>query len=159
MTVTAICGLALAFAKAFKRCKEAKAAVTAVLLDNIREITGRPEMVRKLGELPFLVSYQFNAYKTVPVENGMEAAVFVTEAAGVGALLEEAQNVAESTMLARDLVNHPSKYMTPERLAEEAAGIAGELGIEVQVFHKEQIEELKMGAFLAVQRRYIPFKF
>lgn len=142
----------LAFAKAFKRCKEAGAAVTAVLLDNVREITGRPEMVRKLGELPFLVSYQFNAYKSVPVESGMETAVFVTEATGVESLLEEAQNVAESTMLARDLVNHPSKYMTPERLAEEAVGLAGELGIEVQVFHKEQIEELKMGAFLAVAR-------
>lgn len=144
--------LFLAFAKAFKGCKEAKAAVTAVLLDNGGEITCRREVVKKICELPYLVSYQFNAYKSVPVENGMEETVFVTGMEGVEELAGEAADVAESVMLARDLVNHPSMYMTPAKLAGEAEKLAAELGIEVQVFDKAQAQEMNMGSFLAVAR-------
>lgn len=147
----------LAFAKAFKSCKEAKAAVTAVLLDNAAEITKDHEIIKKICELPFLVSYQFNAYKSVPVVNGMEECVFVTgrdkeEREALRMLMEEAENVAESTMFARDLVNHPSKYMTPSRLAEEAKTMAEKLGLEAEIFDKAAAKEMKMGAFLAVAR-------
>lgn len=193
----------LAFAKAFKSCKEAKAAVTAVMLDNAPEITHRPEVVQKICELPLLVSYQFNAYKSVPVENGMMETVLVTltECVGEGGvsggsaagaenaevsgcteddriagvsgnpedggnaeisgkpvcrklteIAAEAQNVAESTLMARDLVNHPSMYMTPEKLAEEAKTLAEEIGIEAEILNKAQAEELGMGSFLAVAR-------
>lgn len=148
----------LAFAKAFKKCKEAKAAVTAVLLNNAGELTGDHEIVKKVFELPYLVSYQFNAYKSVPVVNGMEECVFVTgkqdekEREALQNLAIEAGDVAESTMLARDLVNHPSKYMTPSKLAEEAKALAKELGIEAEIFDKAAAERMKMGAFLAVSR-------
>lgn len=140
----------LAMAKAFKSCKEARASVTAVLLDNAKEITNRPETAKKLAELPFLVSYEFNAYKSVPTENGMEETVFFTALSEMEALCEEARHVAESTMLARDLVNHPSMYMTPERLAGEAVKLADELGIEAEVFDQEQAKSFGMGAFLSV---------
>lgn len=144
--------LFLALAKAFKSCKESKAAVTAVLLDNAGEITNRSDVVKKICELPYLVSYQFNAYKSVPVENGMMETVLITGMEGTEEIAKEAENVAESTLLARDLVNHPSMYMTPEKLAEEAKKLAAELGIEVEVLGKSQAEEMKMGAFLAVAR-------
>ena len=61
----------LAFAKALKRCKDASAAVTEIFLDNAAEITHAPEMAKKIMELPHLVSYQFNHYRSVPVVNGM----------------------------------------------------------------------------------------
>jgi len=145
----------LAVAKAFKSCKEAKAAVTAVLLDNAWEILGNSEILEKICELPYLVSYQFNEYKSVPVVNGMEKCVLVTgkgEKTALETLAKEAADVAEGTMLARDLVNHPSKIMTPSRLAEEAVELSKELGIEVEIFGKEAAEGMKMGAFLAVSR-------
>lgn len=142
----------LAMAKAFKSCKEAKAAVTMILLDNAKEITGNAEIAKKICELPFLVSYQFNAYKSVPVVNGMKTAVIVSEMEELEKIAAEAKNVAESTMLARDLINHPSMYMTPEKLGGEAKTLAAELGIDVTVYDKNQIEEMKMGAFLSVAK-------
>ena len=122
----------LALAKAFKCCKESKPAVTAVFMDAAGELLSSHERIQKLFELPYLVSYQFNAYKSVPVENGMKEAVMVTEKEGMEDIAREAKHVAESTMLARDLVNHPSMYMTPEKLAEEAAAVAKETGLEIQ---------------------------
>ena len=92
----------LAMAKALKSCKEAKAAVTMILLDNAKEITGNAATAKKICELPFLVSYQFNAYKSVPVVNGMKTAVIVSEMEELEETAAEAENVAESTMLARD---------------------------------------------------------
>ena len=142
----------LAFAKALKRCKDASAAVTEIFLDNAAEITHDPEMAKKIMELPHLVSYQFNHYRSVPVVNGMEEAAVVTSAAGMERLAREAAHVAESTMLARDLVNHPSMFMDPEQLAKECEALAEELGIEVQIYDKKQAEEMNMGAFLAVGR-------
>lgn len=142
----------LAMAKALKSCKDASAAVTEIFLDNAAEITNIPEMAKKILELPHLIAYQFNFYRSVPVVNGMEEAAVVTSAAGMERLAEEAAHVAESTLLARDLVNHPSMYMSPEQLARECEALARELGIEVQIYDKKQAEELKMGAFLAVGR-------
>ena len=142
----------LAFAKALKRCKDASAAVTEIFLDNAAEITHDPEMAKKIMELPHLVSYQFNHYRSVPVVNGMEETAVVTSAAGMERLAREAAHVAESTMLARDLVNHPSMFMDPEQLAKECEALAEELGIEVQIYDKKQAEEMNMGAFLAVGR-------
>lgn len=140
----------LALAKAFKCCKESKPAVTAVFMDAAGELLSSHERIQKLFELPYLVSYQFNAYKSVPVENGMKEAVMVTEKEGMEDIAREAKHVAESTMLARDLVNHPSMYMTPEKLAEEAAAVAKETGLEIQVYDKKEMEDMKMGAFLSV---------
>lgn len=80
----------LAFAKALKRCKDASAAVTEIFLDNAAEITHDPEMAKKIMELPHLVSYQFNHYRSVPVVNGMEEAAVVTSAAGMERLAREA---------------------------------------------------------------------
>ena len=132
----------LAFAKALKRCKDASAAVTEIFLDNAAEITHDPEMAKKIMELPHLVSYQFNHYRSVPVVNGMEEAAVVTSAAGMERLAREAAHVAESTLLARDLVNHPSMFMDPEQLAKECEALAEDLGIEVQIYDKKQAEEM-----------------
>ena len=68
----------LRLAKALQSCKAVKAGVTAVLLDNAGAILKKPAVLEKLCELPYLVSYQFNAYRSAPVENGMKEMVLVT---------------------------------------------------------------------------------
>lgn len=47
----------------------------------------------------------------------------------------------------RDLANEPAAFATPSKLAEIASSLEG---IETKVFDKPEIEEMKMGAFLAV---------
>jgi len=75
---------------------------------------------------------------TVLIKNGQEEAVV------------EGENLSQGTLIARDLVNEPANIMTPKKLAEEACNKGKEAGFEVQVLNKKDIEELGMGAFLAV---------
>ena len=64
----------------------------------------------------------------------------------------EGKILAEAANLARDMVNEPSNYMTPTRMAEEAKGIADKYGLELDILEKEQMKELGMGAMLAVAK-------
>ncbi|WP_051314603.1 leucyl aminopeptidase [Alteribacter aurantiacus] len=57
-----------------------------------------------------------------------------------------------STNEARRLVNTPANYMTPTVLAEEAMRLGEEFGIHVKVFEKNEMEEMGMGALLAVAK-------
>lgn len=60
------------------------------------------------------------------------------------------QAVAEGTCLARDLANRPANVVTPTALAETAQRIAAGYGMTCQVFDREQMADLKMGALLSV---------
>lgn len=142
----------LAMAAAFKKCKDLRAEHVAVFLDNAKEVTHQPDVAKVICELPYFVSYQFNAYKTVPVICAMMNVNFVTEMEGFEEIRKEAEGVAVCVLKARDFVNHPSRFMTPVQLAKEAVKIGEEVGIEVEIFDKAAIEGLKMGAFLAVSR-------
>ena len=61
--------------------------------------------------------------------------------------IQEAINVADGIILARDLVNEPSNVLYPETLAQRAVKAGKESGFEVEVFNEEKIEELGMKAF------------
>ena len=58
--------------------------------------------------------------------------------------------LAESTMLARDLVNHPANVMTPTRMADTAREVAQSVGLELDVMDRDRMKEHGMGAFLGV---------
>ncbi len=58
--------------------------------------------------------------------------------------------LAEATNLARDMVNEPANYMTPNHMAEMAKKLAESHRLEVSVLEQEQMAELGMGALLGV---------
>jgi leucyl aminopeptidase len=61
------------------------------------------------------------------------------------------QIIAEAACLARDLVNRPANYATPEELANLAMDMGSEFErMRCQVLTEEDAEELGMGAFLGV---------
>lgn len=62
-----------------------------------------------------------------------------------------ARILADATNYARDLVNTPSSDMTPQRMADEASALAN-ARISVEILDKAKMEELGMGAALAVAR-------
>ena len=61
-----------------------------------------------------------------------------------------AEVAGRATNYARRLVNLPGNEVTPVRLAEEAAQLASQSGLEVELLEPAQIEALGMGAFMAV---------
>lgn len=83
------------------------------------------------------------ASKTIAVEliNGIP---------GGSAVLEQARIIAEAVCLSRDLVNEPGNVLYPETMAEAANKVAHQLGLEIEVLDEAKMEELGMGALLAV---------
>lgn len=73
-----------------------------------------------------------------------------TEKAQLG--IDKAILLMDSVFLARDLVNEPAIYLTPEKLAETAHNELTPLGISVDIYNKDEISKLGMDAFLAVSQ-------
>ncbi len=100
--------------------------------------------------------YRFLKYKTGD-ENGKKevrliqllsnraaSAKPLQKGAGVGAA------IAESAMLARDMVSTPGADMTASVVADIARAVAREFGLRMQVLERRQMEKLGMGALLGV---------
>ena len=71
---------------------------------------------------------------------------------GFQGALDKGKTVGEATVYARDLVSHPSNYLTPTKMAEEAKKLAGQFGFKVKVYGRKECEKMGMGAYLAVAR-------
>ena len=70
------------------------------------------------------------------------------DAVRVGA--ERGRVSAEATVWARDMANEPSNFLTPSELADRARQIAQAEGLEFEVFEREQMQQMGMGALLGV---------
>jgi leucyl aminopeptidase len=70
----------------------------------------------------------------------------------VSAAVEQAAVVAAAVNAARDLQNAPANVLTPTALAGRARELAEELGLQVDVKGRAEIEAAGMGAFAGVAR-------
>ena len=100
-----------------------------------------------------LADYAFDKYKS-------EKATRVNELT-FGNVSEESvkagKTFGNAMKFTRDLANEPAAYATPSKLAEIALNIEG---LETKVYDKKEIEEMGMGAFLAVSQGSVqPPKF
>ena len=122
------------------------------------------ESAQAIAEGTLLGLYKFDTYRSLRMAesagdgDGREAAIDavtiverdvenvdgLTQGASVGTAL------AEATMLARDLVNHPANIMTPTRMAEAAREVAEYVGLELDVMDRDRMAEHGMGSFLGV---------
>jgi leucyl aminopeptidase len=98
--------------------------------------------------------YKYDSYITVkkdPKKIAIEATL-VAPKADVKRLTARATAVAEAVRTVRDLGNAPSNVMTPTRLAERAAEVCKEVGVKCTIYGRREIEKMKMGGLLAVNR-------
>lgn len=66
--------------------------------------------------------------------------------------INEATNLVDGIFLARNIVNEPAAKLTPRALSATAKEKLENLGVKVDLYGKEQISQLGMGAFLAVSQ-------
>ncbi len=138
--------------KAAARVK-AKSALVTLLADRPLD-----EDLRAVVEGAALGAYRFDRYRTGGKDeksNGVDRVQVVLpknvkKDRHLTQMLDLGRRVADATNWARDLVNEPAGVMTPSKLAEEATAAAKQVGLEVQVLGRKEIEKLKMGMFLAV---------
>jgi leucyl aminopeptidase len=99
--------------------------------------------------------YSFTKYKKPEYESIEEMLIVSREREEVPILegaVAKGRLLAEATNLARDMVNEPANYMTPDRMAEIAEAIAGKYGLEFKAFDRADMEAMGMGALLGVAR-------
>ncbi len=100
----------------------------------------------------FLLSdYAFTKYKKVK-EAFSPAEIRIVDPGITEEVIRELQLISESVCWVRDLVNEPLSYLTAVRLSEEIVEKTSGTGCTVKVFHKPEIEALKMGGLLGVNR-------
>src|SRR5579863_390396 len=115
------------------------------------------DCAQAMAEGAILGTYRFTQFKTDPSEQKTEPREFrlvVDEslAAQVQRGVNRGRIIAEATNYARDLCNSPSNILTPSVLVREAEALATEFGLRLQVFERQELEQMGMGAFMGVAR-------
>lgn len=101
----------------------------------------------------YLADYAFDKYKNQKATKVEK----ITFARFSQEQVEEGKIYGEAMKLTRDLANEPAAYATPTKLAEIAKNLEG---ITTEVYDREEIERMGMGAYLAVAKGSIqPPKF
>ena len=113
--------------------------------------------VQTVAEGALLGVYSFRKHITKEAESGeieqlTIAAPDKTNLPALRAAADKGRVLAEATNLARDMVNEPANYMTPAQMAETAARLAKSYGLELDILEREKMQELGMGALLAVSQ-------
>ncbi|MEZ4887430.1 MAG: leucyl aminopeptidase [Chitinophagales bacterium] len=100
-----------------------------------------------------LSSYQFLKYrKNSEKEKNLFEHLYILENSLSKPQVEELQYLVEGVFFARDLVNEPLSYLTASKFGELVQHLGAEVGFEVEVWDKAQIEAAEMGGILAVNR-------
>jgi leucyl aminopeptidase len=115
------------------------------------------ELGRATAEGLILSEYVFDRYLSKPKIKKIEAISVSWDAAkkeekkGFEQGLAAGRIIAENTNYARDLVNEPAEYMTPEQIEREALKLKAK-GVKVTVLGKSQLEKEGMNGLLSVGR-------
>nr|WP_297809012.1 M17 family peptidase N-terminal domain-containing protein [Tepidiforma sp.] len=114
----------------------AQAIAEGSILGNYRFVKHKSNPGDERAEIEELVIVEFDPVKLAPMERAVER----------GSILAEATNIA------RDWANEPSNHLTPTMLAERAAALARDAGLEIEVLEREDMERKGMGSLLSVAR-------
>ncbi|MDQ3282884.1 MAG: leucyl aminopeptidase [Acidobacteriota bacterium] len=134
-----------------KKQRDAKIAVLfPYTLPNMSE----EETTLALADALAQSDYKYDTYITVkkePKPVKISATLIAPNADGKR-LTARARAIAEAVTTVRDLANAPANLITPRRLAERAEEVCAQVGVECTVYGKREIERMKMGGLLAVNR-------
>lgn len=113
------------------------------------------DIAASLTEGAILGNYSFDKYfskkdkqeiETVEINTNLKDKTAIKDAVRVATILAEAQNFT------RDLVNEPANVINTVQFAQIAEELAKQYGFEIKIYDEKQIEEMGMGAYLAVAK-------
>ncbi len=138
------------------RAREISTIATVPQGANINKI-GPGDAAQAIAEGALLGTYTFRKHMTKKEDKpGEIKQLSIVGASRLKAQLEKGADkgriISEATNLARDMVNEPANYMTPTDMAETAARLARERGLEITILDLEQMKKLGMGGMLGVSR-------
>lgn len=123
-------------------------------LESIAKSLPLNKIIHAVVEAALLADYRFSGYKQ---EEEREKPMQVLDILCSDANRKTAEDAirsgrafGEGTRLARDLVNIPANYLTPEKLANKAEEVAKAHGMSIDILEKKDMEKHGMGGLLAV---------
>lgn len=131
---------------------------------DVKEITFSSKTFEELENSEFILAavegiilstYSFDFYKNEKEERHLEDIYFNISNDNIDDINErinELEKILNSQFFSRDLINMRSNTIYPETLAEKAVEELSNLGVNVKVYDKSQIEELGLKAFLEVSK-------
>lgn len=100
-----------------------------------------------------LATHRYTDLKTVDKKAPKLATVsLVGSGAATTSGAKRGQVIAHATNMARDFANMPPAYLTATIFANKAVEIAGESGLKVEVFNKDQLLAMGCGGIVGVNR-------
>ncbi|MBN1496745.1 MAG: leucyl aminopeptidase [Spirochaetes bacterium] len=141
-------------AGAVSLCREKSIKKIHVLVPAIQGIDNTT-VLSSIAEGIYLSNYSFDRYKTKNKGNGkplVETAVFHTAAKDAAAIMKKTALVCGNTLLCRDLINEISEKCDSRGMAREAKSLERIPGVSCTVYGKREIEKMKMGLLLAVNK-------
>ncbi|WAL67255.1 leucyl aminopeptidase [Amycolatopsis cynarae] len=101
-----------------------------------------------------LGAYKFTQYKSEPGDSPLAAVDFVQPAEGTSrahkASLKAATSIAESVIIARDLINTPPNDLFPASFADRARKLAEAHGLDFEVLDEKTLKRKGFGGILGV---------
>ncbi|GAB4318676.1 MAG: hypothetical protein Kow0059_12320 [Candidatus Sumerlaeia bacterium] len=149
----------MAAAQALNVCRSLSLTRPAFVVNGRHGAAAAPLVV----EGAVLGTYRFEEYLKEPERfaEKLECTLVVPRSAAgrVKREIGQTQIVADAVNYARDLVNRPFPQVNPQSLAAEAQGLAGSLGLQLEVLEREALEREKFSCLLGVgqgSREYPP---
>ena len=100
-----------------------------------------------------LATHRYTDLKTVDKKAPKLATVsLVGTGAATTSGVKRGQVIANATNMARDIANMPPAYLTATIFANKAVEIAGQTGLKVEVFNKDQLLAMGCGGIVGVNR-------
>jgi leucyl aminopeptidase len=118
---------------------------------------GAEETTRVAAEALAASDYKYDVYITKADDKARPVSASLVPPQGIDAkrakqLDDEAKAVAAGVRTVRDLGNGPGNLVTPTYLGQRAEEVAKAAGIKCTVYGRREIEKMKMGGLLAVNR-------
>ncbi|UOQ46058.1 leucyl aminopeptidase [Halobacillus salinarum] len=145
-----------AYGALFKQLQKDGVTRPAVSLMNVESVIPAEECAEVMAEALTTATYTLKHFKTDNRKNAEKiesvALICSEEANRVLSAAEKGRAIGEGINSARHLVHLPANMLTPSEMAEYAKTIAADYGMEIEVIDKSQMENMGMGALLAVNQ-------
>ena len=111
---------------------------------------------RALAEGALIADFDIDIYRTDRKDQSIHSLTIVSSETDKKSVAEIQQGfdqgviLGESQNFARSLVNEPGNILTPTELGKRAKAMCDEFGLQCEVHSMDKLQELKMGAFIAV---------
>lgn len=112
------------------------------------------DIMQSLCEGVFLTQYNTKKYHTKHDFHALNEIIFFTDSPKytreANEALKDAKIICDAALVARDLENEPSNFLTPEKFAEFVKKSSTKAGYSVTVFDEKKIAQLNMGGVIGV---------